>query len=59
MACGSWDNVVILWSVETQKEIAELKGHNESVNCVTFSHDGKYIISGSSDDTIIIWSFES
>jgi chromatin assembly factor 1 subunit B len=31
-------------------------GHNKPVNCLKFSHDGKYFASGSDDYTIIIWS---
>ena len=32
-----------------------LKGHTNTVNSVTFSPDGKWIVSGSSDKTIRVW----
>ncbi|VUC24073.1 unnamed protein product [Clonostachys rosea] len=36
-----------------------LEGHNNTVNSVAFSADGQFIASGSSDDTVRIWSVES
>ncbi len=36
-----------------------LQGHNLSVNSVAFSPDGKYLASGSSDNTVKLWSIES
>ena len=32
-----------------------LRGHTDRVNSVAFSHDGKHIVSGSSDQTIRVW----
>ncbi len=59
MASGSRDSTVKLWSVESQKEVTTLQGHYESVNCVAFSLDGKYLASGSDDKTVKLWSLES
>jgi len=36
-----------------------LKGHNDKVQSVTYSLDGKYIASGSNDKTIKIWEASS
>jgi len=36
-----------------------LKGHNDEINTLTISPEGKYIISGSEDKTIKIWDTES
>ncbi len=58
MASGSWDKVVKLWSVESQKEVATLQGHSESILSVSFSPDGKYLASGSLDNTVKLWSVE-
>jgi WD40 repeat protein len=37
----------------------ELKGHTDHVICVTFSPDGKHILSGSNDRTIRIWNAQT
>jgi len=34
-------------------------GHTGPINSVSFTSDGKYIVSGSSDDTLKIWEIES
>ncbi len=33
--------------------------HSDSVNSVAFSPDGKYLASGSADNTVKLWSVES
>ena len=38
LASGSHDKTVKLWKVATGTERATLKGHQELVNCVAFSH---------------------
>ncbi len=40
------------------KEIKTLKGHKDSVNDLTFSKDGKYLISVSADRTVKIWDIK-
>ena len=35
-----------------------LEGHTESVDCIAVTSDSKYIISGSSDNTLRIWNFK-
>ncbi len=55
MASGSNDKTIKLWSLETQKEVATLQGHNDCVYSVAFSPDGKYLASGSEDKTVKLW----
>ncbi len=59
MASGSLDNTVKLWSVESQKEVATLIGHDNTVTSVAFSPDSKYLASGSEDNTVKLWNVES
>jgi WD40 repeat protein/predicted Ser/Thr protein kinase len=37
------------------QELATLRGHEKSVNSVTFSPDGKFLASGSDDKTVKVW----
>ena len=36
-----------------------MPGHTEEVRSVSFSPDGKYVVSGSDDKSVKIWSTES
>ena len=45
-------------SVEGQETLT-LKGHSEDVNSVSFSPDGKRIVSGSGDKTLKVWDISS
>jgi len=36
-----------------------LHGHTDSVNTVAFSHNGRYIVSGSRDNTIQLWGAQT
>ena len=49
------DPTLHLWSLETGKEIRQFSGHSDIVDFLRFSHDGRYIASGSVDKTVRIW----
>ena len=42
-----------------EHSILQFEGHNSCINYVTFSPDGKLIVSGSSDCTIQVWNIEN
>jgi WD40 repeat protein len=48
-----------LLGTETGREIGRLVGHRENVADVAFSPDGKRILSGSSDSSVILWDAAS
>jgi hypothetical protein len=52
---GSRDNTAKLWDAETGKEILTLTGHSQEVTIVAFSPDGRSILTGSRDGTLIVW----
>ncbi|CAG2102406.1 unnamed protein product [Medioppia subpectinata] len=35
-----------------------LRGHRQAVNCVSFSGDGKQLVSGSDDNNVMLWSLD-
>lgn len=50
---------VYIWDSKTKSKIIELRGHKNWVFCLTFSSNGKYLATGSMDNTIKIWDTES
>jgi WD40 repeat protein len=48
-----------LWDVATGREIRTFFGHEEPVNSVAFSSDGRTALSGSKDDTLRLWDLTS
>ena len=47
-----------LWDL-TGKQIQEFKGHQNAVSSVSFSPDGKYIVTASDDYTARLWPIRS
>ncbi|MBC1238519.1 eIF2A-related protein [Nostoc sp. 2RC] len=43
-------------ATHTPTEANSLRGHEQEVNCLAFSPDGKFIASGSSDSTVCLWN---
>ena len=44
-----------IWEVATERELRTLTGHSDVVRSVVYSPDGRYLASGSDDDTLTIW----
>jgi serine/threonine protein kinase len=52
------DMVVQCWDLASASERRRLKGHTDTINCVTLSHDGRRVASASADRTIRIWALD-
>lgn len=52
-------HVVSLWTPDSGKKLAEFRGHRDFVRCLAFSPDGRRLVSGSQDTTILVWDVES
>ena len=53
------ESYVNLWDLNTGKRIRILTGHNDGVKSIDFSADGKTLISGSRDGTVLVWDIPS
>ena len=58
LAAGSNDGTIRLWDVYTSQEIGQFKGHQGAVTALTFTPNGKALISGSADTTALVWNVE-
>ena len=45
--------------MSSMQQVAELKGHTSAVRSVAFDSSGKYLASGSYDDTVRVWDVSS
>ena len=54
---GSADKTIRIWSLETGKCLAILRGHAHSITVLALSKCGNFLFSGSADKTIRIWKW--
>ena len=54
-ATGSYDQQIMLWSVQTGKPIRTFKGHNGAIFGLAFRRDGQVLASASADATVKLW----
>ena len=59
IAVGSHSGDIIVLDVITGSQMAILSGHTDTINCLTFSSDGKSLISGSDDTTVKLWDVQT
>jgi WD40 repeat protein len=55
IASAGYDNRLILWDATSRRALAR-SAHDHLVNACAFSHDGRYLVSASSDYSARIWS---
>ena len=53
------ENSVFLYDVESHQPLHELRGHQNTVDCVAFSPDGRLLATGSHDRTIRLWNVDT
>jgi len=60
LLAASCENNIIIWDVATGQPMGEpLQGHTEVVTSLSWSPDGHFLASGSFDDTVVIWNWET
>ena len=50
---------IIIWECDEFTQERSLKAHSDSINCLKFDNNGKYLASCSSDLSIKIWNFDT
>src|SRR5262249_47750149 len=50
-----WEGEIKTWDAKTGKQIGSWKGHGDPIEGLTISKDGKFLASGSKDQTAKIW----
>lgn len=56
---GFFSEDIQIFDVVTQSKIRSLSGHTDSVWSLSWSHNGRYIASGSADATARVWDWNS
>ncbi|MGH9967540.1 MAG: caspase family protein [Pyrinomonadaceae bacterium] len=51
----NWSNEAILWDVATGLELYRLKGNQGFFLAAAFSHDGRFIVTGSNEGIVNVW----
>ena len=59
IAIGLWLRDIIIFDAITGSQTAVLSGHTKEINSLTFSSDGRSLVSGSSDTTIKLWDMQT
>ena len=52
-------NTVHVWDVRTGTERLAFAGHTEQVDCMAYSPDGKFVLTGSRDKTARLWDAQT
>ena len=58
-ATGSYDNRIILWSLETALPISTIEGHVDAVYGLAFTSLGDYLVSASADRNVKLWDWRT
>ena len=59
VAVGCMDSDIITLDAITGSQTSLLSGHTDQVRCVTFSPDGRSLVSGSDDKTVKLWDVQT
>ncbi|KAF8136388.1 hypothetical protein EV363DRAFT_1428786 [Boletus edulis] len=59
IASGSPERVVRMWDPRSGKRTGKLVGHTDNIRAILISDDGRYLLTGSTDASIKLWSLSS
>jgi WD40 repeat protein/serine/threonine protein kinase len=58
LATSTQGGVVRIWQAETRQELQKWRAHDSGVTTVQFSRDGRFLATGSWDNTVKVWEVE-
>ena len=47
---------IFIYNAATGELVKQVKGHKDTVYCIAYSKDSQKFATGSSDNTVVIWS---
>lgn len=50
---------LLVWEWQSEQYIMKQQGHSSLMNCISYSADGNYIVSGGQDGKIKVWNVQS
>ena len=56
LVAGTAVGVIVVWDLQTGREVGRLAGHTARVACLAFNTDGKILASGDDGGTVKLWS---
>ena len=55
VCCGYWDNTIRCYTTDDGRLLQSLHQHKDIVTCIAAGADGRTVVSGSRDTTLVIW----
>ncbi len=55
LVAGSTDRTISVFDIRTGERVVRLRGHSDSVRCVTMKYDCSQMLSGGTDSTVKLW----
>ncbi|KAF9227880.1 WD40 repeat-like protein [Gyrodon lividus] len=59
IASGSPERVIRMWDPRSGKRTGKLVGHTDNIRAILISEDARYLLTGSADASIKLWSLSS
>jgi WD40 repeat protein len=59
IASASLDKTVMIWSIQSGKQLLTFKGHKDKVYAIAWSPDSKFVASGGRETCIFVWEAET